>query len=151
VQQFVDANAGELHDHVAIPEQRHYMRLLIDLNFLRFSRPGPDVHSITENVVAVDGNQLRCRIYRPSGEDRLPAHIAPHGGGWWQGHRRARLRNRADIVRLFFDTDTPTQHLGDQVRDLLPQAGIVSIDERCSAVKVKVLGESTADPEDEPD
>jgi acetyl esterase len=61
------------------------MRLLIDLNFFRFSSRGPDVHTITDQVIAVDGGQIRCRVYRPSSEPDLPAHLALHGGGWWQG------------------------------------------------------------------
>jgi acetyl esterase len=61
------------------------MRLLIDLNFLRFSRPGPDVHSVSDHILAVDGGQIRCRIYPPADEPGLPAHLALHGGGWWQG------------------------------------------------------------------
>jgi acetyl esterase len=85
IRQFVDANASERLEHLDIPEQRRYMRLLTDLNFLRFSRPGPDVHSSTEHVVAVDGGKIRCRVYRPSDESVLPAHVALHGGGWWQG------------------------------------------------------------------
>jgi acetyl esterase/lipase len=85
VQQFIDANAGELLNHLDVAEQRRYMRLLIDLNFLRFSRPGPEVHSVTDHIVAVDDGKIRCRIYRPSDEPALPAHIALHGGGWWQG------------------------------------------------------------------
>jgi len=55
-----------------------------------------------------------------------------------------------DIVRVFVDTDTPTPHLGDLVRDLLPDAGIVSVDERCSAVRVKVLDSSASNTADEP-
>jgi acetyl esterase len=85
VQQFVDANAGELLDHLGVTDQRRYMRLLIDLNFLRFGSPGPEVHSVTEHVIAVDRGKIRCRIYRPSDERSLPAHVALHGGGWWQG------------------------------------------------------------------
>ncbi len=85
VQQFVDANAGELLDHLSVAEQRQYMRMLIDLNFLRFSRRGPEVHSVTDHVVAAGGGELRCRIYRPSDAPASPAHLALHGGGWWQG------------------------------------------------------------------
>jgi acetyl esterase/lipase len=85
VQQFVDANAGELLEHLSVAEQRQYMRTLIDLNFLRFSRRGPEVHSVTDHVVATDGGELRCRIYRPSDASASPAHLALHGGGWWHG------------------------------------------------------------------
>jgi acetyl esterase len=85
IRQFVDANSGELMAHLDVPAQRHYMRLLTDLNFLRFSRPGPAVFSITEHLVPVDGGHIRCRIYRPGDDDHLPAHLTLHGGGWWQG------------------------------------------------------------------
>jgi len=85
VQQFVDANSGELLDHLSVAEQRQYMRMLIDLNFLRFSRRGPEVHSVTDHVLAANGGELRCRIYRPSDASASPAHLALHGGGWWQG------------------------------------------------------------------
>lgn len=58
----------------------------------------------------------------------------------------------SDIVRVLVDTDAPTPHLGDQVRDLLPQAGVVSVDERCSAVRVKILDSaSTSISAEEPD
>lgn len=85
VQQFADANSSELMAHLDVAGQRQYMRLLIDLNFLRFGRPGPEVHSITDHVIPVDGGQIRCRIYRPTDQRDLPAHLTLHGGGWWQG------------------------------------------------------------------
>jgi acetyl esterase len=85
VQKFVDIHVGEQMDHLDVADQRRYMRLLIDLNFLRFSAPGPDVHSVTDHCVAVDGGEIRCRVYQPSDETRLPAHLVLHGGGWWQG------------------------------------------------------------------
>jgi acetyl esterase len=85
VQEFVDAGRAERMAHLDIPGQRHYMRLLIDLNFLRYSRPGPAVHTVTDHAVAVDGGMIRCRVYRPGDHADLPAHVALHGGGWWQG------------------------------------------------------------------
>jgi acetyl esterase len=87
VQQFLDLNAGELAflERLGVAEQRRYMSLLIDLNFLRFSRPGPAVDSVTDHVVPVEGGQIRCRLYRPSNEAPLPAHMCMHGGGWWSG------------------------------------------------------------------
>jgi acetyl esterase len=85
VQQFVDANAREVMGHLDVAGQRQYMRLLTDLNFLRFSDPGPDVHTVVEHTIPVTGGPIRCRIYRPNDEPRLPAHITLHGGGWWHG------------------------------------------------------------------
>jgi acetyl esterase len=85
VQQFVDANSREVMEHLDVAGQRRYMRLLMDLNFLRFSCPGPKVHTVTDHTIPVDGGQIRCRIYRPSDEPHLPAHVTLHGGGWWQG------------------------------------------------------------------
>jgi acetyl esterase/lipase len=85
VRKFVDAGRAERMAHLDIPGQRRYMRLLIDLNFLRFSRPGPAVHTVTDHTVAVDGGDIRCRVYRPNELADLPAHMALHGGGWWQG------------------------------------------------------------------
>lgn len=85
VQQFVDANAGQLMDHLEVAEQRRYMRLLIDLNFLRFSQRGPEVYSVRTHTITVDGGHVRVRVYRPSDEPDLPAYLALHGGGWWQG------------------------------------------------------------------
>ena len=85
VREFVEAGRAERMAHLDVGGQRHYMRLLIDLNFLRFSRPGPAVHSVTDHGVAVDGGEIRCRVYRPGDHAGLPVHIALHGGGWWQG------------------------------------------------------------------
>ncbi|TVT48804.1 alpha/beta hydrolase [Amycolatopsis rhizosphaerae] len=87
VQQFLDVNTREREflAHLGVRRQRQYMRLLIDLNFLRFGRPGPAVHSVTDHAVTTVDGEIRCRMYRPSGRGPLPAHLAFHGGGWWQG------------------------------------------------------------------
>jgi acetyl esterase len=85
VAQFVDANPVVPFDHLSIPDQRQYMRLRIDLNFLLFGTPGPAVHSVTDYAVPVEGGQITARVYRPGPEDSLPAHLILHGGGWWQG------------------------------------------------------------------
>src|SRR3954453_22333267 len=85
VQQFVDLNAGQLMDHLDVADQRKYMRLIIDLNFLRFSQRGPEVHSVRDHELPVAGGHVRFRIYRPTDEVGLPAYLVLHGGGWWQG------------------------------------------------------------------
>ena len=98
VQEFVDAGRAERMTHLDIPGQRHYMRLLIDLNFLRFSRPGPAVHTVTDHAVAVDGGTIRCRVYRPGDHTDLPAHVALHGGGWTDWRRGQRDRYTISMV-----------------------------------------------------
>jgi acetyl esterase len=85
VQRFVDADAGDTLNHLTVTEQRQYMRHLVDLNFLRFSRRGPEVYSVTDHDIAVDGGRVTARVYHPGPEDGLPAHLSLHGGGWWHG------------------------------------------------------------------
>ncbi len=82
---FLDANPEVPLDHLTVAERRRYMRLAIDLNFLRFGTRGPEVHSVTDHAVPVDGGQVVARVYRPGPEAALPAHLTLHGGGWWQG------------------------------------------------------------------
>ena len=85
VQRFVDVDAGDTLNHLTVTEQRQYMRHLVDLNFLRFSSRGPEVYSITDHDIAVDGGRVTARVYHPGPEDGLPAHLSLHGGGWWHG------------------------------------------------------------------
>jgi acetyl esterase len=85
VQRFVDVDAGNTLNHLTVAEQRQYMRHLVDLNFLRFSSRGPEVYSITDHDIAVDGGHITARVYHPGPEDGLPAHLSLHGGGWWHG------------------------------------------------------------------
>ena len=85
VQRFADVGAGDTLNHLTVPEQRQYMRHLADLNFLRFSSRGPEVYSITDHDIAVDGGRVTARVYHPGPEDGLPAHLSLHGGAWWHG------------------------------------------------------------------
>jgi acetyl esterase len=85
VQRFVDVDAGDTLNHLTVTEQRQYMRHLVELNFLRFSSRGPEVYSITDQDIAVDGGRITARLYHPGPEDGLPAHLSLHGGGWWHG------------------------------------------------------------------
>jgi acetyl esterase len=85
VQRFVNVDAGDNLSHLTVPDQRQFMRHLVDLNFLRFSSRGPEVHSITDFGISVDGGRITARVYHPGPEDGLPAHLSLHGGGWWHG------------------------------------------------------------------
>lgn len=81
IQQFLDANAREVLDHLDTSEQRRDMRLLTDLNFLRFSRPAPVVHSTTGHVVG-----------RRRWQDALPRLPAQRRSGVAGPRRAARRR-----------------------------------------------------------
>lgn len=69
-------------EHLTPPERRAYMHLVSDLYFMRYGRPGPEVHSVTDHQVPVDGGEIVVRVYRPSAAGRLPCHLTLHGGGW---------------------------------------------------------------------
>ena len=69
-------------DHVG---QREYMRLLLDLNFLQFGRPGPTVHDVVDHAIPAPSGSVIARLYYPGAQQRLPAHVTLHGGAWWHG------------------------------------------------------------------
>jgi acetyl esterase len=53
--------------------------------FVAFGEPGPEVASITERRVPVEGGEIGLRVYRPAGDGPFPAHLYLHGGGFWMG------------------------------------------------------------------
>src|SRR5689334_9830277 len=65
VRRIADENAAVLHRQVA--------------------EPGPDVAAVRDDVVPVDGGEIRLRTYVPFGDGPFPGHVTLHGGGWWQG------------------------------------------------------------------
>jgi acetyl esterase len=85
ITRFLNANPAEPLDHLSVADQRQYMRLATDLNFLRFGTRGPKVHEVSDHAVPVAGGHITARVYRPGPETSLPAHLSLHGGGWWQG------------------------------------------------------------------
>ncbi|HWB35177.1 MAG TPA: alpha/beta hydrolase [Rugosimonospora sp.] len=85
VREFLDANRINPRQHLSVADQRRYLGLLIDLNFLRFGRPGPPVHAVDTIEIPVEGATVTALVYRPSAEPGLPAHLTLHGGGWWHG------------------------------------------------------------------
>lgn len=91
VRTLIDETPKGVPAHLTVEQEREYMRLLSDLNFLRFGLPGPDVHEVTDHEVAVDGGEILLRIYRPGQEKPLPAHLTLHGGGWKVGSVHERL------------------------------------------------------------
>lgn len=48
--------------------------------------PAPPGGVREDHVVAVDGGEVRVRVYRPGASSvTLPVHVYVHGGGWWLG------------------------------------------------------------------
>lgn len=72
--------------HLDMEQQREALRLLVNLNFLRFGQPGPPL-TVTDHHIPSPAGRLPIRLYRPEGDGgHAPGvHLFLHGGGWWQG------------------------------------------------------------------
>ena len=91
VQRLIDEFPHDLPGHLSAAEKREYTSLLSDLLYLRYGQPGPLVHAIEDHQVPVGGGKILVRIYRPTPERPLPAHLTLHGGGWKFGSARERV------------------------------------------------------------
>jgi len=69
----------------SIAERRAQAHEMMQTSFLALSEPGPEVASVEDRVVAVDGGKIAVRIYTPAGDGPFPAHVYFHGGGFWLG------------------------------------------------------------------
>ena len=58
IRQLIDETPRGVPAHLGPPEERAYMRLLSDLIFMRYGMPGPDVHTVTDHRVPVDGGEI---------------------------------------------------------------------------------------------
>jgi exonuclease SbcD len=65
----------------------------------------------------------------------------------------ARLAERIGtaLVKVIVDTEQPTPHLAEKVAELLPDATVVRVEERCAATRVEALDRSADDGAAEPD
>lgn len=68
-------------------ELRRLLTREIDRMFTLFGLPGPEVESIRDHRIPVDGGTILLRSYHPANPDGrpLPAHVVVHGGGWMTG------------------------------------------------------------------
>src|ERR1700719_30265 len=60
-------------------------RKINDLEAAVMFGPVEHVFAVEERDIAGPGGELRVRIYRPDGGDRLPVLVYFHGGGWVVG------------------------------------------------------------------
>jgi acetyl esterase len=88
VQAHLDAEEP-MPDGLDLAGIRAHLRRQIDRHFTAFGLPGPRVASVRDHRVTVDsgpvGGSITVRVYRPSLDSPLPAHVLLHGGGWATG------------------------------------------------------------------
>jgi acetyl esterase len=71
-----------------VEERRRAMHAVMEQSFVALAEPGPEVGSVRDVPVTVDGGQITVRVYSPpaaAGAPPFPAHLYLHGGGWWLG------------------------------------------------------------------
>lgn len=82
LQQFVNAVAAH-----PLPEDLRELRAISESTLPQLQgAPQPVAHVIEHTVIARDGQALVVRLYTPEGlpDDRAPALLFAHGGGWFQ-------------------------------------------------------------------
>jgi acetyl esterase len=57
----------------------------MEMSFLALADEGPEVASIVDHRIPVDGGEITVRVYTPNGAGPFPGHLYLHGGGWWIG------------------------------------------------------------------
>jgi acetyl esterase len=68
-----------------IQQQREVAHGYMEQSFVALSDPPPEVASIEDHHVPVDGAEITVRVYTPVGEGPFPAHVYFHGGAFWLG------------------------------------------------------------------
>src|SRR3546814_19126062 len=72
------------------PKSAAEIRAGANQQWIRQTRPGPDLASIKdETVTARDGKPIPVRIYRPKAKGTMPIRVYYHGGGWLFGNIEA--------------------------------------------------------------
>ena len=78
--EFIDEAPSQ--DDISVPELRGVLFDRDTSFFLRGGSTPPEVGSVDERRVAVEGGEITVRFYRPSGEGPHPAFVHCHGGGF---------------------------------------------------------------------
>lgn len=87
IQPILDAMAAAppADPNLSVDERRAVAHQMMEMSFFALGEPGPDVASIIDKTVPVDGGKITVRIYTPFGSMPHPAHVYFHGGGFWIG------------------------------------------------------------------
>ncbi len=87
IQPILDAinAAGPPDRSLPVAERREMANAAAAKGFIAMSEPGPDMASITDHTVAVEGGEITVRVFVPKRALPLPVHVNFHGGGWFMG------------------------------------------------------------------
>ena len=87
IQPILDAinAAGQPDRSLPVAERREMANAAAAKGFIAMSEPGPDMASITDHTVAVEGGEITVRVFVPKRALPLPVHVNFHGGGWFMG------------------------------------------------------------------
>src|SRR5712672_152214 len=69
----------------SIDELRAVAHTAMELMFSMLSEAGPELASVDDHRVPVDGGEITVQVYRPEGAGPFPGHLYIHGGGFWLG------------------------------------------------------------------
>lgn len=82
-----------------IAEARAGAHTMMDQMFTTFAEPGPEVATVVDHLVPVDGGEITARVFTPHGPGPFGCHVHFHGGGFWLGtldHAESECRHIAD-------------------------------------------------------
>ncbi len=87
IQPILDAVAAAPAPDPTLPIEalRANAHRMMELSFVALAEPGPEVASVVDKAVPVDGGEITVRVYTPFGAVPHPAHVYFHGGGFWLG------------------------------------------------------------------
>jgi acetyl esterase len=66
-------------------ELRRSANAALNAALVQVAEPGPEVASVEDVTIPVDGGSIGLRIWRPFGQGPRPMHLFVHGGGWTTG------------------------------------------------------------------
>jgi acetyl esterase len=69
----------------SVTELRANAHAAMDMMFLALAPEAPEMASIVDTTVPVNGGEIPVRIFTPPGDTPLPLHVYLHGGGFWLG------------------------------------------------------------------
>ncbi len=87
IQPILDAinAAGQPERTLPAAERRDIANAAAAKSFVAMSEPGPDMASVTDHTIEVDGGKITVRVFVPHRSLPLPIHVNFHGGGWFMG------------------------------------------------------------------